>query len=407
MAKGDTFHDTPFSYTDSYSGRTITQLTDYLGHSNHLYFTDPCWLRGQDSFIFTSDREGASNLFSFDLATNTIRQLTDLTRDKDTRPAGCFSAANNCHYFWWGRQIIELNVETLAERIVYELPDDMEATDARPGITADGRYICTRIMKDEGATGPNFAYARFRELFAAKPFSQILRIEIASGNTEVIHEDYCFITHENPSPTLPHIMTFCHEGPWDLVEQRIWGLNILTGEVWKLRDQTGANIAIGHEYWLANGTQIGYHGRLTDGHAADQHASNHQSHHIYGYMNWDGSERSEHYFPFASTHFCSLDASLIVGDGTAAAVFSQQGDAQPFIQLFNWNGRAFEEARVLAYHRSTFNDQHAHCHPRFTPDGKYIMYASDMSRYANIYLVEVGDLNDLPSLQDVPPPRHT
>ena len=68
MAKGDTFQDTIFRYTDSYSGREITRLTDYFGHSNHLYFTDPCWYDNDTSFIFTSDRDGKSNLYGYNLA---------------------------------------------------------------------------------------------------------------------------------------------------------------------------------------------------------------------------------------------------------------------------------------------------------------------------------------------------
>ena len=397
MGKGDTFRDEPFRYRDPYSGREIVRLTDYFGHSNHLYFTDPCWLKGGRSFIFTSDREGRSNLYSFHLDTNEIRQLTDLEPNGSERPAGCFSAANNCHYFWWGRQLMELNLETLQERVVYEVPIGMSAYHARPGVTANGAYICTRIMKDKGFDGLDFAYARFYELFEAAPLSQLMRIEIATGNAEVIHEDNCFITHENPSPTLPDIMTFCHEGPWHLVEQRIWGLNIQTGESWKIRSQEGENIAVGHEYWFADGKRIGYHGMPTDG----------QGHHIYGHVKWDNSDGLETHFPYLSTHFFSLDETLIVGDGTAAAVFSHQGDAQPYIQLFEQNGDDYEEARILAYHRSTFNDQHAHPHPRFTPDGRYVLYSSDLSRYANIYLVEVGDIEDLPRLSEVKPPRHT
>jgi oligogalacturonide lyase len=102
-------------------------------------------------------------------------------------------------------------------------------------------------------------------------------------------------------------------------------------------------------------------------------------------------------FPFHSTHFHSLDERLIVGDGTPAAVFGDF-DAQPFIQLFKWDGGRYVGPRVLAHHRSTFNDQHAHCHPRFTPDGRAILYTSDLTAYANLYLVEIGDFDALPEL---------
>ena len=65
MSKGRTYQDPQFRYEDSHSGREILRLTDYLGHSNHFYFTDPCWIpgTGNRSFVFTSDRENTSNLF--------------------------------------------------------------------------------------------------------------------------------------------------------------------------------------------------------------------------------------------------------------------------------------------------------------------------------------------------------
>ena len=43
MPRGQQFDDRQIRYTDPYSGRDVIQLTNHLGHSNHLYFTDPCW----------------------------------------------------------------------------------------------------------------------------------------------------------------------------------------------------------------------------------------------------------------------------------------------------------------------------------------------------------------------------
>jgi Tol biopolymer transport system component len=37
--------------------------------------------------------------------------------------------------------------------------------------------------------------------------------------------------------------------------------------------------------------------------------------------------------------------------------------------------------------------------PRFTPDGKAMLYASDLTAYSNMYLVEVGDFDRLPDLE--------
>ena len=387
MTKGRVYEDPQFRYVDSHSGREIWQLTDYLGHSNHLYFTDPCWFNSDRSLIFTSDRENQSNLFRFDLDTAQITQLTDLKGRG--RPGGCFSAANQRHYFWWQGEIHELDVETLEEQVIYRAPEGM-SPGGRANPTADGRYICARLMKEPLQETPRilFSYSRFREFFLAKPFTQIVRIEVATGAVEVIHEDYCYIGHINTSPTNPDTLTFCHEGPWDEVDQRIWGLNVQTGAVWKIRPQDDDDVAIGHEYWFADGEHIGYHGRPRSG----------KGDHLFGWLRWDNTDHHEVRFPFHSTHFHSLDERLIVGDGTPAFVFTSNSPARPFIQLFKWDGERYVGPRILAFHRSTFNNQHAHPHPRFTPDGKAVLYSSDLTAYSNMYLVEVGDFETLPVL---------
>jgi oligogalacturonide lyase len=401
MGKGRVYHDRLFSYEDPYSGREVKRLTDYLGHSNHFYFTDPCWFNDDRSFIFMSDREGQSNLFRYDLDDGKITQMTDLKGPDKAR--GCISTVNNANYFWWGNEVIELDLDTLEERIIWEAPPGM-VPDHRANPTADGRYICTRLMEEKKQDKPaiEFAYSRFREYFFARPFSQIVRIEIATGQMEVIHEDRCYIGHINTSPTLPNVLTFCHEGPWHLVEQRIWGLNIETGKAWKIRPQTEEeHLAIGHEYWFADGERIGYHGRPRE----DRGTAVAHGDHIFGHIRWDNSDPVEVSFPFHSGHFQSLDASMIVGDGTPALAGNRWKDAQPFIQLFRWDGTQYVGPRILAYHRSTFNNQHAHPHPRFTPDGKYVLYSSDLTDYSNMYLVEVGDFETLPLLTADTPAR--
>jgi oligogalacturonide lyase len=78
MGKGRVYQDERSTYIDSYSDREVVQLTNYLGHSNHLYFTDPCWFNDNRSLVFKSDRENQGNLFRYDLDTGLITQLTDI-----------------------------------------------------------------------------------------------------------------------------------------------------------------------------------------------------------------------------------------------------------------------------------------------------------------------------------------
>jgi oligogalacturonide lyase len=386
MTKGRIYHDPQFRYIDQHSNREILQMTNYLGHSNHFYFTDPTFFNDNRSMVFTSDRENQSNLFRYDFDDGAITQMTDL-KGAD-RPGGCVSLVNNALYFWWQNVLYALDLDSLEERVIWEAaPPLLPRGRANP--TADGKYICTMLMEDQPEDKPriSFSYSRFREYFLLKPLTQIVRIEIATGKTEVIHEDRRYLGHVNTSPVLPDILTYCHEGPWTKIDQRIWGLNVHTGETWKIRTQHG-DYSIGHEYWFADGVHIGYHGR----------PRGESGKHVFGHIKWNNSEWVEDHFPFHSTHFHSLDETLIVGDGTAASVFTTDGTARPYIQLFKWDGERYVGPRILAYHRSTFNNQHAHCHPRFTPDGKAVLYTSDLTAYSNMYLVEVGDFEDLPEL---------
>ena len=104
MSKGRVYDDPQFRYIDAYSGREVIQLTKYLGHSNHFYFTDPCWFNDNKSFFFMSDRENQSNLFRYDLEDGEITQLTDFDTPGSSR--GCWSEANQRLYYWRDQKIV-------------------------------------------------------------------------------------------------------------------------------------------------------------------------------------------------------------------------------------------------------------------------------------------------------------
>jgi oligogalacturonide lyase len=392
MSKGRIWEDPPFEYQDSYSGRTVRRLTDYLGHSHHFYFTDPGFFNADRSLVFVSQRENASNFFRYDLEDGRITQLTDLSVRQ--RIYGCVSAATQRLYFWSDNDLTEIDLVSLEERVVWRAEGPLPPM-GRPSPTADGRYLVAQLMERPEPRGAavSYSYSRFVEFFEAKPHTQIVRVDIESGQMEVIHEDRRYMGHLNTSPRRPELMTFCHEGPWARIDQRIWGLNVASGECWPIRDQSDAPAAseqgycIGHEYWFADGERVGYHGKPRKG----------RGDHIFGHLRYDNSEPVEVHFNYASGHFHSLDESLMVGDGTNVR------GPRPFIQLFRWDEvtQQYVGPKILAMHRSTFNDQHAHPHPHFTPDGRYVLYTSDLTSYSNMYLVEVGDFDDLPDMVDL------
>jgi oligogalacturonide lyase len=52
-------------------------------------------------------------------------------------------------------------------------------------------------------------------------------------------------------------------------------------------------------------------------------------------------------------------------------------------------------------HKSSMHFQQVHPHPRFTAEGKQVLYTSDRSAYGNLYLVDVPeDVGSLPLIPE-------
>lgn len=374
MPAGDTFKSESHTFTDPQTGVRIRQLTAYKAHSHHLYFTNPGWYDGGKKLLFGSDRCNRTNLFSLHLESGEITQVTDL---EPAQPEFLFASLNPCRdevYFWHERILVAVNLDNLETRPLYRVPDGYAVN--MTNVTADGRYVCTGIYEDLSA---RFAvdllhgYVGFEEYWASKPHSQIIRIATDKGSADVVFEEHEWIGHVNTSPKHAHIITYCHEGPWHKVDHRIWGLDLTDGRAWKIRPTDEGDQA-GHEYWLADGEHIGYHGRYSDGES------------FYGSIRYDNTEQTESAFPGESMHFHSNDLNFIVGDG---------GRDNPYLLLWRFRDGQFDGPRRILTHRGTFQVQQLHVHPRFSPDGKHILFTSDMSGYGQLYLAETPDFEAL------------
>lgn len=374
------------TYTDRITGVTVHQLTSYLAHSYHLYFTSPGWWDDNRRLLFGSDRDNRSNLYSIELESGEITRLTDDAPGEtcDYQNAG-LSPVRDEAYFWRKRKLIALDLRSGEQRVLFVCPDGWNASGI--SCTADGRFICA-VMSQPVNVGPvdlGAGYLGFREIFEAHPLSRVVCIstEGEHNEAEILHEERNWIGHVNASPTQPHLLTFCHEGPWHLVGQRMWILDRQRQSVEKLRPQQ-ANEAVGHEYWMADGQTLGYHGKRGD----DA---------FYGFIRYDNTQRSELPFPHDSNHFHSNTAQLIVADGP-------QRGLTPYVLLSRLEGTTFEGPRVLCLHRGSRHIQHLHIHPRFTPDGKQVLFTADPRGYGQLFLAEVPPLDELPFLEQATQP---
>lgn len=384
MTRGTIYPAEWRTFEDLRTGITVKQLTAHKAHSHHLYFTNPGWYDNGRKLLFGSERGNRVNLYSIDLESGTITQLTDL--DQPPPPAETsflFASVNPKRpevYFWHGRDLVALDLHSLVERRIYRAPDNFLTN--MTNVTADGKYLCTGLYEDLSRRfniDLLHGYVGFHEYWEAMPRSQVIKVDVDSGKADVVFEENYWIGHVNTSPKLPHVLTYCHEGPWQKVDNRIWGLDINTGKNWMIRPGHEGE-RVGHEYWFADGEQIGYHGRSVEDVP------------FYGSIRYDNTGKVEAPFPADSTHFHSNDLSLIVGDGSRD---------EPWLLLWRFRDGAFEGPRAVAYHRGSFQVQITHVHPRFSPDGQQILYVSDHSGYGNLYLVDTPEFDRLQPVEQL------
>ena len=380
MTVGRLWPSASSEFTDSLSGVTVRRHTAYRGHSHHFYFTNPGWYDSGQRLLISSDCEDRCNLFGLELASGELVQLTDLEPIPLPREVeflrSCINPTKDEVYYWYGFELVALDLHTLESRVLHRMDEGWDVS--MINCSADGHYLYASISEDlSNRFRVDYlrGYVGFRETWEAKPLSQIIKVAIDGSYSGPIFEEHYWIGHVNTSPTQNDLLTFCHEGPWDSVDNRIWGMNVASGEVWKIRARE-CDEAVGHEYWHADGERIGYHGRNKDGSQ------------FLGHARYDDSERVEVNFPGKTGHIHSNTPELIVGDGGKV------------VRLWRFNGSGYEGPRALCRHDSSMKIQQLHVHPRFDSTGRYVVFTSDVSGYGNVYSVEVPDFDSLPEIQD-------
>ncbi len=137
-------------YQDHESGMTVHQLTNHRTHSHHFYFTNNGWYADGSRLLVSSDRGNATNLYGIDLSSGEIQQLTDLTplplpREVEFLRA-CVNPTKDETYFWYGLDLIALNLMTLESRIIFQMDESWDVSMINR--SSDGAHVYASISED-------------------------------------------------------------------------------------------------------------------------------------------------------------------------------------------------------------------------------------------------------------------
>jgi oligogalacturonide lyase len=359
------------------------------GNNVHLYFTENSFDANENEIIFRSDRATGVdlppheypvlNLFRMDLDTGEITQLTD----EPTSVGGVTKTPDSqLVVYSTGRRIKCLDTQAGETTTLYEETEGYSI--GAPSISPNRRYIAfCRNERVEVPRGPN--YTGFKERFHRVKDGRITLAYLDGSGWFDVFKDTHQVGHFQFCPVDSTLATFCHEGPWNLVTQRIWLLDFVSREAWPCFRQDEQD-SVGHEFWTQDGCVFfdnrgsGHDGTITSSRtqavATEVEVNENVMVPFVGLADRKGNVVSQIDMPYYCNHYhANPDNSILVGD-----------DVDDLVLIDISRGEAM--LSTLCAHGTSWHTQSSHCHPTWSWDGSRILYASDRGGRVNLYLVE-------------------
>lgn len=385
MAKGDkiqlAFHD----FIDEDTGARVTRLTpiDVTCHRN--YFYQKCFTNDGQKLLFGGlFDDGSWNAYLLDLSTQIAVQLTD-GKGKVDNTFGNFLSPDDKYLFYvkGGRELRRVDLKSLDEEVLYTVPQ---------GYKGYGTWVansaCTKLVGIEVVEGdllPLKTWEEFAVQYHMKPRCRLVKIDIATGTSTVIFEQPKWMGHPLYRPFDDNTVAYCHEGPHDLVDARMWFVNEDGSNVRCVKEHDEGESCT-HEFFTPDGSKmiyVSYKKGSVDRWicAADPVTLKNEALLT---------------MPACSHLYSNNDGSLAVGDGcdsppdvsdTAAHVHEND----PFLYLFDLKNKT---TKKICKHSSSWkvykeDRQVTHPHPSFTPDDGRVLFTSDFEGEPALYLADL------------------
>ena len=370
---------------DPDTGARVTRLTppDVTCHRN--YFYQKCFTNDGSKLIFGAEFGPGThwNYHLLDLAGGEALQLTDAAGENTF---GGFLSPDDRHLYFVRaeRQLIRLSLADLGEDVAYTVPSGWVGYGTWVANSACTKMVGIEIHADDWF--PLSDWKKFHDMFHAKPRCRLIRIDLVTGQREVILEKHGWLGHPQYRPFDDHTVAYCHEGPHDLIDARMWFV-----------DEDGGNVRCGkahdpgesctHEFWVPDGSAMIYVSYL----------KGQPERWICSLDPATLQSRRLALMPPCSHLMSNHDGTLLVGDGCAspadvADAGSHRIVSDPHLHLFDLKAGT---QRRIARHDSSWkvhkgNRQVTHPHPSFTPDQKQVLYSTDSDGEPALFLAELS-----------------
>ncbi|HVX86254.1 MAG TPA: oligogalacturonate lyase family protein [Phycisphaerae bacterium] len=216
----------------------------------------------------------------------------------------------------------------------------------------------------------------------------LITMDASTGKITEFNPSNDWDNHFQFSPTDPHLLMYCHEGPWQN-NDRVWTINTDGSNLTKIHARTMINEIWGHEFWAPDGSAAWYQLNTPRGVGGVAWIANtNLKTHAETWYHLEPGQNSIHVN-------ISPDGKLLAGDGgngdpwillhtphlarnLAAGVYDTKGLVQP--------GYFDTEKLVnMSKHQYALEPN-----VNFTPDNKWIVFRSNMFGPSYVFEVQVA-----------------
>ena len=351
------------TWIDEHSKYEITQWTS-KGESTHPYFTNESFIDDDTALIF-SERTGKKQLYKLNLMTGEMIQMTNAERLRN------MDFLINKKKLWYldGKVLKSLDVQTLESKEVYNF-EKWPYTVGSFTITCDAKYFVFSSSHKQQTAG-DCGYGPY----------VIYKLNLIDKSINPITHITGFnIGHLQANPVDPNLILYCWQ--WEALGRsklvgdtpiRIWWVNIDGSDGGPFQQAFGLHRT--HECWTPDGKYVTYTGDFMFGLQKGREVVGFQS--IDGKVDkmYDATVWHAHQNMFKDNKHWVAD--LYNHDERDLVMFTRGEDK-------------IERTEILFHHASTWDGQGSHPHPRFSPNGKYILFSTDKTGTPQVYTVKVN-----------------
>ena len=367
----------PDEWIDKDTKHRIVRLTGTEGGRSFYFHNNP-FVKAEngsdDLMVFYRDVGENRQLFSVNLQTKEIKQLTN----HPSRFSGEIVGKNKKEVFYQSSDsVFATNIITQKTRLIYVFPEDFDGriTTVNADETLLAGTYALPVKDSIYAKNPNKS-SYFNLIYEAKIPHTLFTIDIETGKLNKLYKEAAWLNHVQFSPTDPDLLMYCHEGPWHLVD-RIWTINVKTGINGLKHKRSIYREIAGHEFFSRDGKIIWYDLQMPRGETFFLAGVN---------VETGDSTRYKLDRDLWSIHFnISPDQKTFADGGDSTQVAHAKNGR--WIYHFTPSGDSLVAEKLVNMQHHGYRPLEPNVH--FSPDGKWVIFRSDLDETVHSYAVEL------------------